>query len=255
MPTSTDQIALWDPSSFRNQPHGYVLLLLNQQIKDITFLKYLWTNAKFRVCGDGGGNQLYDALDEKQRGAYTPNAICGDLDSLRPEVQEYYASVGVDVVHDPDQDSTDFGKCLDYIQKHYRPSIPGKLVDHVTIFVYNALGGRMDHAFHSIHQLHLAISQQRRKIFLLSEEGITFLLVKGENQISLPKEVFGPACGIIPVGGPSVITTKGLVWDVTDWETTFGGKVSTSNVLNEEVVTVFTTEPVLFTVEIKAAVF
>ncbi|KAF8446612.1 thiamine pyrophosphokinase, partial [Terfezia claveryi] len=178
-----------------------------------------------------------------------PNAICGDLDSLRPEVQEYYASVGVDVVHDPDQDSTDFGKCLEYIQKHYRPSSPGKLVDHVvTIFVYNALGGRVDHAFHSIHQLHLAISQegsQRKKMFLLSEEGITFLLVKGENQISSPKEFFGPACGIIPVGGPSVITTKGLVWDVTDWETTFGGKVSTSNVLKEEVVTVFTTEPVL----------
>ena len=168
--------------------------------------------------------------------------------------------MGVDVVHDPDQDSTDFGKCLDYIQKHYNPpSSLGKLFDHaVTIFVYNALGGRVDHAFHSIHQLHLAISQkgpQQRKIFLLSEEGITFLLAKGENRISLPKEVFGPACGIIPVGGPSVITTNGLVWDVTDWETTFGGKVSTSNVLKEGVVTVFTTEPVLFTVEIKAAAF
>ncbi|KAF8426034.1 thiamine pyrophosphokinase [Tirmania nivea] len=269
MPNSTDQITLWDPSSLRNpqsslpdlpNEHGYVLLLLNQQIKDITFLKHLWTNANFRVCGDGGGNRLYDALDEKDRCAYSPNAICGDLDSLRAEVQEYYISVGVDVVHDPGQDSTDFGKCLDYIQRNYKPPFsPGKLVDHVvTIVVYNALGGRVDHAFHSIHQLHLAISQkgpQRRKIFLLSEEGITFLLAKGENQISLPKEVFGPTCGIIPVGGPSMISTSGLVWDVTDWETAFGGKVSTSNALKEEVVMVFTTEPVLFTVEIKAASF
>jgi len=182
----------------------------------------------------------------------TPNAICGDLDSLRAEVQEYYASMSVDIVHDPDQDSTDFGKCLDYIQKHYR--LPSSR-DVDVIFVYNALGGRVDHAFHSIHQLHLTISQNGPQVFLLSEEGITFLLMKGENQISMPKEVFGPACGIIPVGGPSVITTSGLVWDVTNWETRFGGKVSTSNVLKEEVVKVFTTEPVLFTVEIKAASF
>ena len=181
----------------------------------------------------------------------TPNAICGDLDSLRAEVQEYYTSVGVEVVHDPDQDSTDFGKCLDYIQKHYKP--PSN-----TIFVYNALGGRVDHSFHSIHQLHLAISQessQQRKTFLLSEEGITFLLAKGENKINLPKKVFGPACGVIPVGGSSMITTSGLVWDVADWETRFGGNVSTSNILKEEVVRVFTTEPVLFTVEVKAASF
>lgn len=26
--------------------------------------------ARFRVCGDGGGNRLYDALDGEERGAY-----------------------------------------------------------------------------------------------------------------------------------------------------------------------------------------
>lgn len=79
-----------------------------------------------------------------------------------------------------------------------------------------------------------------------------FLLAKGDNLIHLPREAFGPACGLIPVGAPSVITTNGLVWDVTDWETRFGGRVSTSNMLKEEVVRVSTKEPVLFTVEIQA---
>ena len=67
----------------------------------------------------------------------------------------------------------------------------------------------------------------------------------------LPQEVFGPSCGILPVGGRSVITTRGLVWDVEDWETKFGGKVSTSNVLREATVEVDTSETVVFTVQVK----
>lgn len=73
--------------------------------------------------------------------------------------------------------------------------------------------------------------------------------------VILPKEVFGPACGIIPVGEPNVITTKGLVWDVSDWETSFGGRMSTSNLLKEETVNVMAKELVLFTVEIKKESF
>jgi thiamine pyrophosphokinase len=57
------------------------------------------------------------------------------------------------------------------------------------------------------------------------------------------------------VGGPSRITTRGLEWDVTDWETRFGGRMSTSNhVLPEtEVVEVETTEDVLWTIALRQA--
>ena len=39
----------------------------------------------------------------------------------------------------------------------------------------------------------------------------------------------GPTCGLVPLGAPAVLTTRGLHWDVTDWPSAFGGRVSTSN--------------------------
>ena len=66
-------------------------------------------------------------------------------------------------------------------------------------------------------------------------------------------DVFGKYVGILPVGGPSTITTRGLEWDVRAWVTEFGGRVSTSNhVLPEtEVVEVETTREVLFTIALR----
>lgn len=132
------------------------------------------------------------------------------------------------------------------------PFTPPPSESSPAIFVYNALGGRIDHAFHSIHQLY---AFRTRQLYLVSEDGLAFLLLKGQNLITLPKKAFGPACGIIPVDGPNVITTKGLVWDVSEWETRFGEKISTSNRLKEETVNVMAKEPVLFTVEINEESF
>lgn len=56
--------------------------------------------------------------------------------------------------------------------------------------------------------------------------------------------------GIIPLGRPSVITTRGLEWDVTEWTTEFGGQISTSNHIRSGVIEVETSERVVFTVEL-----
>jgi thiamine pyrophosphokinase len=96
-------------------------------------------------------------------------------------------------------------------------------------------------------------------MYLFSEESLTFLLKAGKHRIRVrdgpagEADVFGKHVGIVPVGGPSRITTRGLEWDVTDWETRFGGRMSTSNhVLPEtEVVEVETTEDVLWTIALR----
>ncbi|KAF3908228.1 hypothetical protein AA313_de0203840 [Arthrobotrys entomopaga] len=93
----------------------------------------------------------------------------------------------------------------------------------------------------------------RRRVTLMSDESVTFLLEKGKNVIDTPLRVFGKTCGLIPVAGSSIITTAGFEWDLKETETRFGGMVSTSNHLVREMVEVETTELLLFTMEMRKA--
>lgn len=179
--------------------------------------------------------------------------IIGDLDSLRDDVRHYFESPPrqANIIHDPDQYSTDFGKAV----KHLRSTHSGP-VDIVTL---GGLGGRVDQGLSQLHHLYLFQKEpdyRQGRVFLVSAESITFLLKTGSHHIRVRdggEEIFGKYVGIIPIREPSRITTKGLEWDVEDWETDFGGQVSTSNhVLPEtEVVEVHTTKDVLFTIAIK----
>lgn len=70
--------------------------------------------------------------------------------------------------------------------------------------------------------------------------------------IDTPMSVLGPAIGLIPLSGKTHLTTTGLVYDVNNWATEFGGNVSTSNYLEKNIITVESRElPIVFTVEIK----
>jgi len=147
--------------------------------------------------------------------------------------------------------------------------------------VLGGLGGRVDHGMSQLHHLYLFQPGARYtsgRVYLVSPNNLTILLKPGVHRIRvrdgaekihpegrakgndttqpgplapLPRpSVFGKHVGIIPLGGPSRLWTRGLEWDMADWETSFGGKVSTSNhVLPEtEVVEVRTTGEVLFTI-------
>ena len=124
------------------------------------------------------------------------------------------------------------------------------------MIVLGGLGGRADQAFSQLHHLY-TVSIDRTldrigQIYLVTPESIIFLLKMGFNRIETPIENghITENVGIIPLGMPSTITTKGLEWDVTDWETSFGTQISTSNHIRAMHVEVMTTERVLFTVEI-----
>ena len=102
------------------------------------------------------------------------------------------------------------------------------------------------------------------KLYLISEESITFILKRGRNIIHVPgtrQPGSNPAqeeglylqenIGIIPITGPTKITTRGFEWDVTDWPTEIGGQLSTSNHIRAETVELECNEAaVLFTVEL-----
>ncbi|KAL2267924.1 hypothetical protein VTJ83DRAFT_5201 [Remersonia thermophila] len=271
----------------------YAIIILNQPLADnLDRVKHLWDHACIRVAADGGANRLYHVGGQRGDAFFDAlDAIVGDLDSLAADARRYYeARRGPDgqptrILRDPDQESTDFGKAVAYVRAWHREQHKGDGAP-LDLVVVGGLGGRVDQALSLIHHLHLfqAGGDDRRdgegrtareagpsgRVYLFSGDSLTFLLRAGRHRIRVRSpadaedgggeksgeksgDVFGKHVGILPVGEPSRVTTRGLEWDVTDWETRFGGRVSTSNhILPEtEVVEVETTKDVVWTMALR----
>ena len=172
-------------------------------------------------------------------------------------MEEHYRRQDVKIVKDPDQYSTDLTKCLKYIADQIAV-IEGEYESspkEMDAAIFGGLGGRADQAFSQLHHLYTCsqdLSSVIGDLYLITAESVVFLLQKGKNRVYAPvgPRHFTENVGIIPVGRPSVITTHGLEWDVTDWSTEFGTQMSTSNHIRAEIVEVETSERVLFTLEI-----
>ncbi|ODQ55286.1 Thiamin pyrophosphokinase [Saitoella complicata NRRL Y-17804] len=237
---------LWNPSTLLALGDGkseetFGVVILNQPIgDDAELFGRIWRNAAVRVCADGGSNRLYDHDSN-----YVPDYITGDLDSIRPEVRQHYQqNHNIPVVEDGDQYATDFGKSIKLIQKLPEKERPQSIV------ALPAFGGRVDQSIHAIQTLY-ECAQQGIRLYLLSSENVTFLLEPGPNKIVLDKQLLGPACGVMPVGEPVRCTTSGLRWNLEGEEMRFGGLVSTSNLVDGDVVEVETDKRVLWTVEFR----
>ncbi|KAG5561142.1 hypothetical protein RHGRI_004230 [Rhododendron griersonianum] len=234
-------------------PPTYALVLLNQPLPRFTPL--LWRHAQLRICADGGANRVYDELPQllphedvpDLRNRYKPDIIKGDMDSVRQEVKDFYAKMGTKIVDESDdQDTTDLHKCIAYIHD----CTPNLEKSNLCILVAGALGGRFDHEIGNINVL-CRFSTVR--IVLLSDDCLIQLLPKTHcHEIHIQSSVEGPHCGLIPIGMPSgSTTTTGLQWDLNDTEMRFGGLISTSNIVKEEIITVQSDSDLLWTISIK----
>lgn len=187
-----------------------------------------------------------------------PTVIAGDLDSIRPEVREYYEHHSVPIREDVSQDATDLKKCFDWVREVGIPQLQATtdVAVKVSILIFGSLAGRVDQAFSLLHHLVLTENQLLPymgdgRIYLVGSESITFLLSnRRKNRIFLMGRRPQRTCGILPAGAPAVISTKGLNWDVIDWTTSIGTRVSTSNWIVDESVEVTCSEQVFFTVQV-----
>ncbi|MCJ1278287.1 hypothetical protein MMC21_006102 [Puttea exsequens] len=260
----------------------YAVLVLNQPIEDKSLLLKLCKNASVFAVADGGANRIYDlglceaeeylvfhkvrrnASEKLETTGNASSAICGDFDSVRPEVLRYYRQKGVTLIHNSDQYSTDMMKSMKWILKTHNlidnsqsasKKIPNFTEPQLDIAVFGSLGGRADQAFSQIHHLYVMTDELSEHstgdLYLITAESVMFVLAKGLNRIRTPvgPGFFTENIGIIPIGRPAVVTTRGLEWDVQDWHTEFGTQISTSNHIKKDFVDVQTTERVLFTIE------
>ena len=181
------------------------------------------------------------------------------MDSLTTQSQQWANTLGTTIVVEPSQESTDFEKCIDYIESHYLPSALASTPNNAApdILVLGGLGGRVDQSVSVLHHLYKApLLYPAGRIYLLTTSAITFLLPEGTHRIVLRDRLdtqhrLGKHVGILPLAGPVTISTEGLEWDVKEWETVVGGRLSTSNGVREDVCVVKTSGAVLFTVDMR----
>ncbi|KAI8906675.1 thiamine pyrophosphokinase [Entophlyctis helioformis] len=245
------------------------LLVLNQPLCNLALLKTIWDNVSIRICADGGANRLYDSLgSDELRSKMLPDAIRGDLDSLRADVRQFYESKGIAVLKDPSQDTTDFQKCLEYLVQREQAEGSAALKD---LLVLGATSGRLDQTLASIATLFKI--EKTRRTYLVSNDSICWLLLptgsdlsRNAHQIFVRKGFEGPCCGVVSLGYDAHCVTTGLKWNLHAGMTlNFDKLVSTSNAFGDDAatavesvsgsaeylrVTVANDQPVLWTVEV-----
>lgn len=140
----------------------------------------------------------------------------------------------VSIIHDPDQDSTDLGKCIAALVEEEKRlgEGQGKEKEHQLV-ISGGLSGRLDQTIHTMHAL-MQLSEARERTWAVGSESIACVLGKvsfsdvawraaradfsglsqGKHDLNISLLHFGDTCGILPVGERAFVQTKGLKWDL-----------------------------------------
>jgi thiamine pyrophosphokinase len=181
------------------------------------------------LAADGGANHL-------ARIGVRPDAVVGDLDSIRPGVRSW---VGEErMVVRADQDFTDLHKTLEFAFEERQAQ---------QVIVLAATGGRLDH---DLENLALLARWASRGSLELRDERHRVVPVLGQTELATTA---GQGISLMPVGRCEKVFTRGLHWELNGEPLDLAGKTSVSNLAGGDstairveggVLLVFLSEPV-----------
>eukprot|EP00668_Euglena_longa_P011995 GGOE01014418.1.p1 GENE.GGOE01014418.1~~GGOE01014418.1.p1 ORF type:complete len:269 (+),score=67.99 GGOE01014418.1:56-808(+) len=225
-------------------PVAMPCIQLNQPLTP--FLRHAWSTAQVRICADGGANRLFVALQEPDRSQLRPLYICGDMDSVRPDVLQFYTALGAQVCPSGDQDTNDLDKALSVLRQCAGEGHCDTCGPQSTkyIIVDGGLGGRMDHVFGNFDVLLRAMDL---RIALCCPSCVSIVLPPGRHHIRRNPRHETKKCGIIPLAAPTKnVTSRGLRWELDGLDLRFGVVVSSCNEFQGDELEITTDVPLVW---------
>ncbi|KAH7708721.1 thiamine pyrophosphokinase [Aphelenchoides avenae] len=203
-----------------------------------------WNKALLRYCTDGAANTLMPLCGDKKTS--NPHVIAGDFDSIKPATKAYFEGRSR-LIETPSQDATDLTKTLGLIhetEEHKNTKLS-------SVFVLGGISGRFDHTLGAINSLLKHRNASAVPIVAVDGENIVTVLKEGTTEIELDLSKLTRVCGLVPFcQRPTKVSTTGFRWNLEDAVMEFGGLISTSNEIVANCLTVTTTAPLIFTVEV-----
>lgn len=184
---------------------SYALVVCNGEPPEIGHLTTRARNASIIVAADGGIDPLLEA-------GIQPHVLIGDLDSS----QEPFPK-GVKVIRDPDQETNDLEKALNFILT----------TDIENVIVLGATGLRIDQTLKNMSVL--VQFDGRFSNIRFEDQRCQILVAKHATEMSLP---IGTAISLFPMSGRvDGIITQGLMYALNDEPLENGVRDGSSNVV------------------------
>lgn len=163
------------------------------------------------ICADHGA-------EHARQFGITPNTIIGDLDSVSNETLTYFRDKGVEIILNPDQETNDFEKALQYLAKDFFGDV----------IVLGMTGGRTDHTISNFSVM-LRYTDRFRSLVAHDSFAEHQFLTSNRNACSLDCAV-GTTLSLLPFGEATAITTHNLKYPLDRETLRLGEREGLSNV-------------------------
>jgi thiamine pyrophosphokinase len=179
------------------------ILVLGGVLEDRRVLSQLLDKEPLIVAADRGVHRLL-------RFNITPHVLVGDLDSVTVETAEMLRQRNVQVVHESDQESTDFEKALRWLKN-----------EGVTaVHVLGIEGGTSDHALTNFSVM-LRYTDEFEPLIAYDQANMLSILFPQHGELNINHSK-GTRVSLIPLPKAKGITTSGLLYPLHNEDLEFG---------------------------------